>query len=135
LSGLTIHHISVMSEYVKNTILVVGNHADMRESLALLLECEGYHVALAANNREVVEYLQGSTLPRLILLDLMMSEMGGWEFLQHRERDPLLASVSVVILAAAADAEKMARKLGAAQFLVKPFDPRELLTVVRRLCP
>src|SRR5262249_8915243 len=71
----------------------------------------------------------------LILLDLMMPRMNGWQFLEERQRDPALAAIPVVVLSAEARSGNAGgRSLGADDFLSKPAEPEVLLQVVARYC-
>jgi CheY-like chemotaxis protein len=123
-----------MSRPAAGRILLIENDADVRESLALLLEAKGYQVAAAGDGRAAVACLQGFLLPHLILLDLRMPEMNGWEFLEHRERDPFVAHIPVVIMSGASDALETAGKVGAADCLIKPFAFSRLQSIVQRFC-
>src|ERR1044071_1184503 len=76
-------------------ILVVEDDSAIREVLTDVLESEGYQVLNAANGREAIQLLRSSTLPCLILLDLMMPVMNGWQFRDEQRQDPLLAPVPV----------------------------------------
>jgi CheY-like chemotaxis protein len=113
-------------------ILIVEDDSDLREMMEQLLTLEGYTAATAANGREALEYLRRSGAPDLILLDLMMPVMDGWEFRREQERDPQLASVPVVVLSALD--QQRARDIGANAFLKKPLDFDRLLTLVRQYC-
>src|SRR5262245_56142664 len=82
-------------------VLIVEDDADLREMMAQILTMEGFDSATATNGREALEYLSHSSdIPQLILLDLMMPVMDGWEFQRQRRRDPVLADVPVVVLSA-----------------------------------
>jgi CheY-like chemotaxis protein len=79
-------------------ILIVEDNADLRDSLAELLQYEGYEVARAANGQEALRYLRECPPPCLILLDLMMPVMNGWEFRKQQLLDPTLSSIPVAIV-------------------------------------
>lgn len=113
-------------------ILIVEDDSDLREMMEQLLTLEGYTAATAANGREALEYLRRAEAPELILLDLMMPVMDGWEFRREQERDPHLASVPVVVLSALD--QHRARDIGATAFLKKPLDFDRLLALVRQYC-
>jgi len=113
-------------------VLIVEDDSDLREMMAQLLTLEGYGAATVSNGREALEYLRGGSAPDLILLDLMMPVMDGWEFRRQQERDPSLASVPVVILSAL-DPHR-AGDIEADAFLKKPLDFDRLLDLVRRYC-
>jgi CheY-like chemotaxis protein len=113
-------------------ILIVEDDADLREMMAQLLLLEGYQTAAAANGREALEYLRLNGIPKLILLDLMMPVMDGWEFRREQQRDPAIASVPVVVLSALDHGR--ATDVSANEFLKKPLDFDRLLDLVRGYC-
>ena len=82
-------------------VLIVDDDNDVRSALAELLEEEGFSVEGAPNGREALALLRGGTVhPAVILLDLMMPGMDGWDFRHEQMRDPKLAAVPVVIVSA-----------------------------------
>ncbi|MEX1127152.1 MAG: response regulator [Vicinamibacterales bacterium] len=105
---------------------------DVREMMAVTLELEGHKVATAVNGRDALEKLHTGSTPSLILLDLMMPVMNGWEFRQALERDPVLRKVPVVVVSAAT--AELAHRTAAAAYLPKPLDMDELLDVVGDFC-
>jgi CheY-like chemotaxis protein len=115
-------------------ILVVEDNDDVREMMAVTLELEGHEVATAVNGRDALNKLHKGEKPCLILLDLMMPVMNGWEFqyeLEH-DPDPALREVPVVVVSAAT--ADMMRKTEAAAYLPKPIDLDRLLDVVVDFC-
>lgn len=114
-------------------VLIVEDDADLREMMAQLLSLEGIHAVTVANGREALEYLEGADdAPQLILLDLMMPVMDGWEFRRKQQADPELASVPVIVLSALD--QTRAGNLEATAFLKKPLDFDHLLELVREHC-
>jgi len=113
-------------------ILIVEDDADLREMMAQLLTLEGYRASTVANGREALEYLSGGDKPDVILLDLMMPVMDGWEFRRHQQADPALADVPVIVLSAL-DQSRTAN-VSAHAFLKKPLDFDRLLELVRNYC-
>jgi len=125
-----------MIAYERNAILVVEDDPDIRFGLAVLLEDEGYEVLTAANGREALARLHTlSVLPSLILLDLMMPDMDGWEFRAEQRRDAVLATIPVIILSAAGDLAARTTKLGAVGVMQKPVQVSDLLKAIKRHCP
>jgi CheY-like chemotaxis protein len=112
------------------TVLVVEDHADLREMLAVLLESEGFHVETARNGREALESLAVSR-PSVILLDLMMPIMSGDEFRQRQLADPRYRDVPVICMTAAHDGRERAKRVQADAFLQKPVDFERLVGTVR----
>lgn len=109
-------------------VLVVDDDPDIREGIADVLEVSGYTVSMAENGRAALALLRGGPLPALILLDLMMPVMDGWEMLAALRAEPRLAGVPVVILTAM-DQSKVPVAAG---YLRKPFDLDDLVSVVER---
>jgi CheY-like chemotaxis protein len=116
------------------TVLVVDDNPDVREPLAMLLRERGYRVVQAANGREALEQLRRHPATRLILLDMAMPVMDGWEFCDERGRDPELAKIPVVILAPGGQARRDAERLHAYRTLGKPTSVGELLAAVGEIC-
>jgi CheY-like chemotaxis protein len=112
------------------TILVVEDHADLREMLVVLLEGEGFSVKTAINGADALTCLAESR-PSLILLDLMMPVMTGDEFRQRQLADPRYRDVPVICMTAAHDGRARAERIRADAYFQKPLDYEQLLTVVR----
>jgi CheY-like chemotaxis protein len=118
-----------------SAILLVEDDVDIRIDLADLLRSEGYDVATVANGQEALEWLQGSDHHiDLILLDLMMPIMNGWDFRGRQLEEPSLDKIPVVVLSGAGDVARHASALKAAGYLIKPLHIEQLLQVVSRLC-
>ena len=113
-------------------ILVVEDNDDVREMMAVTLELEGHEVSTAVNGRDALNKLRAGDRPCVILLDLMMPVMNGWEFRNVLERDPILKSVPVVIVSAAT--AELVHNADAAAYLPKPLDMEQLLHVVGGFC-
>jgi CheY-like chemotaxis protein len=113
-------------------VLIVEDDADLREMMAQLLTLEGFHAATVTNGREALDYLRRSPRPDLILLDLMMPVMDGWQFRKEQQADPAIAGVPVVILTAVD--QRRAASVDATAFLNKPLDFDRLLQLVRQYC-
>jgi twitching motility two-component system response regulator PilH len=111
-------------------ILVVEDHADLREMLTVLLESEGFAVRTAVNGVEALRRLE-ETRPSLILLDLMMPVMSGDEFRQRQLADPRYRDVPVICMTAAHDGRERAMRLHADDYFQKPLDFDQLMSVVR----
>jgi CheY-like chemotaxis protein len=113
-------------------VLIVEDDEDLREMMAQLLTLEGFQAASVSNGREALDYLHATASPDVILLDLMMPVMDGWEFRRQQKADPELADVPVIVLSALDHARGAA--LQADAFLKKPLDFDRLLTLVRTYC-
>jgi CheY-like chemotaxis protein len=114
-------------------ILVVDDDAAIREALAAALEDEGYSVRSAANGREALKLLRATAAaPALILLDLMMPVMSGWDFRAAQQQDRALARIPVVVLSADRDVQAKAASVRAQAYLPKPVNLDSLLATVSR---
>jgi CheY-like chemotaxis protein len=113
-------------------VLIVEDDDDLREMMAQLLSLEGFHAAAVANGQEALDYLKHEDVPDLILLDLMMPVMDGWEFRRQQQADPALAGVPVIVFSAVDHSR--AGDVSAAAILTKPLDFDRLLALVRSYC-
>ncbi len=116
----------------KNRILVVDDEEALRTVLAAELEGEGYQVTSAADGQEAINIL-GSLAFDLILLDIKMPNVDGFEVLKYaKERHP---STKIIMLTGFADLKNAieSKKLGAEDFVSKPYDLVDLLTTVERV--
>jgi CheY-like chemotaxis protein len=111
-------------------ILVVDDNDDLRETVQMLLEESGYSVAVAANGQAALEHLKTGARPSLILLDLMMPDMNGWQFLEQVRRDVSLGSIPVVVMTAHKSTD-LAR-IPPFEVVPKPFDAATLLAAIDR---
>ncbi len=111
------------------TILVVDDEHKLREMIRVYLEQDGYRVVEAANGREAL-YVARYEKPDLILLDLMMPEMGGYEFVRLYAKEA--ATPVIMLTARVEDQDKiLGLELGADDYVTKPFNVRELIARVR----
>src|SRR5690349_9209397 len=108
-------------------VMVIEDDFAIRETLRELLEDEGYRVVGAANGMEALHRLKGGRAPQLILLDLMMPIMDGWEFRTAQQSDPALADIPVVVISADHGLDKKVGSLAADGYLAKPFELDALL--------
>lgn len=116
-------------------ILLIEDEPDLRETLKELLELVGFTVETAANGREGLHKLDSAGRPCLIMLDLMMPVMNGWQFLETLKNDPLhdRAGIPVVVVSAALDMEDIQAQYGC-QSLSKPVDIDKLLGMAHAHC-
>jgi two-component system, chemotaxis family, chemotaxis protein CheY len=113
------------------TVLVVDDDPDILDALSEILEAEGYGVTRARNGQEALDRLEPSP-PGLILLDLMMPVMDGWEFARRmRQRSPEVSNLPIIVLSADRNVGARAREIGAVGHLAKPFELADLLNLVR----
>jgi len=116
-------------------ILVVEDDTAIRQTIAELLEDEGFVVECAVNGADALARLGASAAPAVILLDLTMPVMDGWTFRETQCRDPRYAAIPTVIVTAGhGGAARTNDDLAPAAVLPKPFDLDRLLATVHRLC-
>ena|SRR5205809_682025 len=117
------------------TVLVVDDDRSVIDALTELLESEGYKVAAARDGRAALTRLRNGLRPHVILLDLMMPGMDGWDFRQQQLEDANLKDIPVVVITAAGFSESSVRtQFGNIEFVPKPPPPRDLLAAVQRCC-
>ena len=116
------------------TILIIEDEADIRESLADVLELRGYNVVTVVNGREALERLKAGLMPCLIILDLMLPVMSGWEFRRQQLVNDKWANIPTVLVSGIADLPGESQRLHAASFLLKPIDLASLYKTVDRYC-
>lgn len=116
------------------SILVVDDDPDILDAMVFVLEQAGYRVATAADGAEALARLRGGAAPCLVLLDLMMPVLDGWQLLGELAREPALAAIPVVVLTGAGAAARSATSLGARSILEKPVSLDALLATVERYC-
>ena len=114
-------------------VMIVEDDPVARELLRTFLQGAGYAVACAGNGREALDQLRRGGRPAVILLDLKMPVMSGWQFREEQRRDPALAKIPVVVFSGGDELDSAAASLGAAAHFPKPIDPEELVATVRRL--
>jgi DNA-binding response OmpR family regulator len=113
-------------------ILVVEDDTDIRESLVEVLEDEGFGIRAAADGRQALDVLRaGPPLPDLILLDLMMPVMNGFQFREQQLKNAAFAEIPVIVVTADANARAKAESLNAAGFVQKPLKIQPLLDLIR----
>jgi len=115
-------------------VLIVDDNPDLLQSLAEILELEGYRVSGAANGQEALAHLRNGPPPAVIILDLLMPVMNGWEFRAVQRSDPFLAPVPVILLSSLDGLDRLARELDAAASLRKPIEVSLLLETIARFC-
>jgi CheY-like chemotaxis protein len=110
-------------------ILIVDDDADFSAVLRDILQDEGCTVLEAADGREALGILQGGPLPHLILFDLRMPVMNGWQFHDELQREPALAAIPLAVLSAVS----CARPSGDMHVLHKPIDLQNLLGLLQAI--
>jgi CheY-like chemotaxis protein len=113
-------------------VLLVDDSITVRQTLALTLQKAGYQVLQAKDGYEAIEQLQQHRDIQLVICDIEMPRMNGFEFLKHRQQDPALADIPIVILTSRSGEKHrlIAAELGANDYITKPFLENKLLATV-----
>ena len=126
---------SPMMEHHEHLVLLVDDHEEARDALAMLLKNEGFAVREASDGQEALDALYDGPRPCLVVLDLMMPGMDGWEFRRRQLRSPLFARIPTVVLSGHANLSAAATGLSAHEIMAKPVVLGRLLELVRDYCP
>ncbi|MGD9765948.1 MAG: response regulator [Candidatus Binatia bacterium] len=116
------------------TVLLIDDNPDVRVAMREWLRLDGYRVADAWNGRDALEQLSGGLHPCVILMDLNMPVMNGFEFRQEQLRRPDISHIPIVVYSGVVDATKNAAHLKAAAYGTKPLDFQQLTGLVRQHC-
>ena len=119
--------------HIHPTVLIVDDHDDVREGLALLVRGAGYAVETARDGRRALEKMREAK-PCIILLDLMMPDMSGYDFRDAQLADEELRDIPIVIISAAPDVQKAADRLRAAAWVEKPVNLQTLAALIPKHC-
>jgi len=123
------------AEAPSGVVLLVEDDFDVRNAETELLESEELRVVGAGDGREALDLLRRGLRPSVIVLDLTMPVMDGWDFRQAQMADRDLKDIPVIVATAGGfSAEAIRRQFGEAQFLRKPLDPATFLDVVAAYC-
>ena len=115
--------------------MIVDDHADTREALAIVMELRGVEPVVAGSGGEALAKLaEPAGRPCVVLLDVNMPGIDGWEVRQRMREDPELAAVPVVLLTGNYVDLERARRLGIRGYLRKPIDVQQILDAVERHC-
>jgi CheY-like chemotaxis protein len=115
-----------------HSVLVVEDDPEIRAALKELLEEEGYKVAQAGNGQEALDFLEKGGRPCVILLDLMMPVLNGWQFRAEQKKRPALEKIPVIVITAAGD--RPASSVDAQRILYKPLHLASVLAAVDECC-
>jgi CheY-like chemotaxis protein len=116
-------------------ILIVEDEPDLREGLAMLFADEGYRVSTAGDGAAALARLRQGPRPSLVLLDLMMPVMDGWQFRAHQLADPALARIPVIVLSGVVLDDTEAGTLRAMAYVRKPIRIGFLLDLLAKALP
>jgi CheY-like chemotaxis protein len=115
-------------------VLIVEDDPGLREALSQVLADEGYDPLSARDGLEAVNCLKKGNRPDVILLDLSMPVVNGWEFRMFQRRDSDLAQIPVVLITAGGYTREEVAWLEPAAVFPKPIDLPSLLSVLRKFC-
>jgi CheY-like chemotaxis protein len=115
-------------------VLVVDDDPDIREALTMLLEAEGFQAIAVANGREALDHIATHPHPCLIILDLMMPVMDGWQFLEAKRTCRRLDGVPVIVCSAVVNPTLDERLRDVQGIFRKGNDPHHLVALVRQFC-
>jgi CheY-like chemotaxis protein len=113
-------------------ILLIEDDIDINEAVTYILQEEGYIVISTFNGQEALEYLRDSNQkPALIILDIMMPIMNGYEFREAQLKDPKISSIPTILLSASGKYEDFSQ-MNFSECLKKPLDLERLIEVINR---
>ena len=110
-------------------VLVVDDDADLRKAMCWMLRLDGFDVSDFGDATEAITRIEAGLPIDVILLDLMMPGMNGWEFCKYRESSAALRKVPVIVITARRSIEP---PTGVAEILLKPFAPEKLQDAIAR---
>lgn len=115
------------------TVLIIEDNQEIRENTSEILELAGFRVLNAENGSEGIR-VAASSSPDLILCDIMMPGIDGYEVIRQLKNNPATTSIPFIYVTASGEKSeiKMAMDLGANGFVRKPFDTRELMQMIAR---
>jgi two-component system alkaline phosphatase synthesis response regulator PhoP len=119
---------------MRNNILVVDDDPDILEALKVMLEDQGYSVETAQNGN-ILQFLDQTNLPSMIILDVMLSGMDGRNIAEKLRKKKETKEIPIVMISANPGAATDCVKRGANAFLAKPFEIDDLLNVIHRYVP
>lgn len=113
-------------------VLIIDDDEAVRETIGEILESRGYHPLFASDGAEAISMMERqSEPPCLILLDMMMPGMNGWQFLDFQRADPKFANVPVIVCSAYSET---AKSVSNATILAKPIELTSLVQAVHAFC-
>ncbi len=117
-------------------VLIAEDEPHIVESLSFVLQRSGYEVSSVLDGEAAMARLH-SDPPDMVILDVMLPKLNGFEVLKRLKSDPALRSIPVIILTAKGQTQdrRMAEEIGVDGFMTKPFSNREIVDEVRRLAP
>ena len=119
------------------TVLVVDDSPTMRQMVAFTLTSAGYQVVEAGNGKEAVGKVNGGAKPDIVVTDLNMPEMDGITLIKEIRKMPALKFTPILMLTTEAsdDKKKAGQAAGATGWIVKPFNPEQMMAVIKKVLP
>ena len=119
------------------TVLVVDDSPTMRQKVAFTLTSAGYQVVEAGNGKEAVGKVTGGAKPDLVVTDQNMPEMDGITLIKEIRKMPALKFTPILMLTTEAsdDKKKAGQAAGATGWIVKPFNPEQMMAVIKKVLP
>ncbi|MGA3310811.1 MAG: response regulator [Xanthobacteraceae bacterium] len=121
---------------MKKRILTIDDSRTMRDMLMVTLAEAGFEVIQGVDGQHGLDTL-GNDRVDVVITDINMPKMDGYEVIRQLRRNPVHKTTPVLVLTTESDAEKknLARQAGATGWMVKPFDPDQLVATIRKVCP
>jgi CheY-like chemotaxis protein len=119
---------------LEKRILIVEDDPDIRDTMAQILDEEGYRTFKACSGLDALQQLRDGLRPHLILLDLMMPVMDGWQFREEQEKNPAISAIPVVLISAAGQIGRDVPRLTRGTYIRKPISFEVLLSTVEKFC-
>jgi CheY-like chemotaxis protein len=116
-----------------HSVLIVEDDEEALAMMSQFLQLEGFATVIARNGREALQVLRTGGPPCVILLDLMMPVMDGWQFRRAQREDAVLAGIPVIVVSAAGNRNEVAT-LDPVEYIPKPIDFERLLDSVQQYC-
>lgn len=118
-----------------STVLVVEDSPTQREMIMDLLKGNGLTVMIATDGMEALQFLQSSSCPDIVVMDIVMPKMNGYELCRKLKTDPKTQNVPVIMCSSKGEEfdRYWGMKQGADAYIVKPFQPRELMATIKQL--
>lgn len=118
-------------------ILIVEDDESIAQLLEFMMQREGFHTHVCHDGREAALRMATKDVPALVILDVMLPYKDGFELIRHMRSSPAWAKVPVLMLSAKSQEHDIVRALdsGANAYVVKPFQPQEVLARIRKLLP
>jgi CheY-like chemotaxis protein len=111
-------------------ILIIEDDESIRKMIASVLEVEGYSVAAASNGKQALEKIRGGAVPDIILLDMMMPVMNGWDFLDFVRSNATTSKIPIIVVSAYAE---IAKSVKPDAVVAKPVQLKSLLQAIEGL--